>query len=124
MNRNLLLTNAYVGKPLVLNGRELCLSIGKYSLLEYWKNPLFCKDNPSGISEIAALGELIAVCYEDKDELSRMRRMTVDEREECVLNFMLEFDDEIGAVVEGITDRMKSIEAAGVVSAEPGKQEP
>lgn len=146
--RNLMLAEAYIGAPLTLGGRELCLSIGRYSLLEYWKNPFFYTarnkrpqkindvtsaptghgsfpDLPCerGISEVAAMGELIMTCWASKETLADMRRATPEARADLVLEFMLTYEDELGDVAQGIMDRMKSIEAAGVVSIEPGKQE-
>ena len=117
-----LLSRAYVGEPLTLGGRELCLSIGRYSLLEYWRNPLFCKDRPRDISQIAALGELVSVCHADKRELAELRGMNEARRDESTLAFMLDWEDDLQAVVDELTKRMNSIEAAGVVPAEPGKR--
>ncbi len=121
--RNLLLAEAYIGAPLTLGGRELCLSIGRYSLLEYWGNPLFSRGKKSGISEVAAMGELVMTCWASKETLADMRRATPEARADLVLEFMLSYESELGDVAQGIMDRMKSIEAAGVVSIEPGKQE-
>lgn len=147
--RNDLLSQAWTGAPLTLGGREINLSIGKYMLLESWHNPLFPKasrrtttqpnyfsDVPTGHgslagltdrdepSQIEAMGELILVMYSNRQEIKEIQRMTIEKRREAVLEFIIDHDDEIGAITEGITERLKATEAAAVEIDDLGKSEP
>ena len=121
MKRDDLLSRAWTGAPLELDGRELRLSAGRHSLLGYWKNSFFA-DNPNQ-SSLAAMGELVMVCWLDKDELKAVQRMTDEEREKAVIDFMLEYEDQLPDIQEGIQLRMESIKAAVVESELPGKGE-
>ena len=122
MKRDDLLSRAWTGAPLLLNGIELRLSPGRHSLLGYWKNSFFV-DNPEQ-SSLQAMGELILVCWANKDELKELQRMTDEDRAKRVIDFMLEVEDELTAIQEGIELRMQSIKAAIVESELPGKEEP
>ena len=88
--RNNLLEMAWTGPPLMIGGRELVLTWGRFSLLGAWKNPLFHKqdpddpnDKPNRISEPEAMGEVLLVCYATKDELKELRRMSDQQRAVC-----------------------------------------
>lgn len=107
----------------MLDGREMILSIGRYSLLEYWHNPLFDRSNPAPITETQAMGELMLVMHATKDELQELQRMPPEKRRDSVLAFMLAHDDEIGELAEGIQERLKSTEAAAVEIDDLGKHQ-
>ena len=119
MKRDDLLSTAWTGKPLELGGRELRLSAGRHGLLDYWKNSQYHED--SNQTKPAGLGEMVMVCYVTKEELREIQRMTDKEREKAVVDFMLEWEDELPEIAEGIVARMEAIKAAIVESESPGK---
>jgi len=126
--RNNLLEMAWTGPPLMIGGRELVLTWGRYELLGAWKNPLFHKpdpddhdDKPNRISEPCAMGEILLTCSSTIEEIKQLRAMTAKERAGAVLNYMLEHEEEIGDAAIGIQQRIQSIEAAGVEIDDMGK---
>ena len=121
MKRDDLLSTAWTGKPLELGGRELRLSAGRHGLLGYWKNAFF-EEGQTGQSSLAAMGELVMVCYLTKDEVKGVQRMTNEDRAKAVVDFMLEFEDELPEIQAGIQERMEAIKAAIVESESPGKE--
>lgn len=120
MKRDDLLSTAWTGKPLELGGRELRLSAGRHGLLGYWKNAFF-DDGNTGQSSLAAMGELVMVCYLSKEELKEAQRLSDDDRAKAVVDFMLEWEDELPEIQVGIQARMEAIKAAIVESESPGK---
>jgi hypothetical protein len=67
------------------------------------------------------MGELVMVCYLTKDEVKGVQRMTNEDRAKAVVDFMLEFEDELPEIQAGIQERMEAIKAAIVESESPGK---
>ena len=119
--RQNLLESAWTGPPLTLNGRELVLSPGRHSLLGYWKNAFFSENATQ--TPIAAMGELVMICYLTREELRGVQQMSDEMRSLAVIEFMLEHEDALTEVQEGIQARMEAVKAAVVESESPGKED-
>jgi hypothetical protein len=122
MKRDDILSRAWTGEPLMLGGREITLTPVRYALLEYWKNSLFRPDE-STQNAIAAMGELILVCYCEKSEIKELQRMSPEERHEKVMDFILLHEDEFTSVSSGIQKRLEALQASAVESEAKGKEE-
>ena len=122
--RQNLLESAWIGPPLELNGRELKLSPGKHDLLKLWRNAFFSKNPDPDETTIHAMGEMVMVLHAVKTELKALRKMTDAERSEAVTDFLIEYEDEFGAIQKGLEDRMGAFAASMVESESPGKGEP
>lgn len=121
--RECLLSRAWTGAELTLGGRELALASGRFELLRYWKNAIM-GEGGGDQSEVGAMHEVAWAMYLTKDEIKASKRMSDAERREAVLDFALEFEDELAGISDGIKDRLLSIKAAAVESELPGKAEP
>jgi hypothetical protein len=119
--RECLLSRAWTGPELVLDGRALALSTGRYELLRYWKNSIMAEiENEQ--TQVGALHEIAWVMWLTKDEIKAAQRMTTEKRREAVVNFALDYEDELAEIQDGIMERFRSIQAATVESDSPGKE--
>jgi len=121
-NRHNILANAWTGDPLILNGRELVLSAGRYELLKTWGNVLF-SDIETDQSQAHAMHEVALVCYADQDLIGQLRKMNRADRHKSVMDFMLDWEEQLPAVIEGLVERITSVRLSGAESEETGKQE-
>jgi hypothetical protein len=121
--RQNLLNLTWAGPAITIAGREIILSPVRYALLSYWQNCLFTegdsKQNPA-----EGMGEMILAAWATKDEIREIQRMTPEQRQARVMEFMLEHEDEVEAATAAIEERMKSIQASAVEPVTPGKPEP
>ena len=120
--RKNLLDLAWTGAPLTIAGNEICLSHGRRALLASWGNSLFDSKNTDQ-NQSDAMGEIVMVCSATKNRLMEIRGMTDSQRKQAVVEFMLDNEDELDAVFEGVADRLQAIAAANVEPATPGKPE-
>ena len=120
--RDDLLSRAWTGAQLEIGGKPIILSAVRYAVLEYWHNRLFDETNERQ-NAMAAMGELILVCSATREEFKELQRLTVEERAEKVMDFLVEHEEEIDAVSQGVQDRLEAIKAAMVESESPGKGE-
>lgn len=117
-----LLTAAWVGEPLVINGRELILSAGKNELLTHWGNILFDKNSGRDQTEAAAYGEMIVLCMmSGPDEIKEFRSLSEAERHLKVLDFMLYNEDDFERAKEWVDHASRMVSAALVEAMTPGK---
>jgi hypothetical protein len=122
MKRDNLLTFAWTGEPLEHNGRELVLSYGRKEQLAAWGNELF-SDKETDQSRGHAMGEITLVCCSTRDEIKTLKRMTREERHEAVVEFMLDNEEHLARLFDGIEIRIEAIKAASVESETPGKED-
>lgn len=119
--RECLLSRAWTGEPLIVGGRELALSAGRYELLRYWKNAIMA-ETVTDQTEVGALHEIAWVMWMTKDEVKAAKRMTLEKRREAVLDFALDHEEDLLSIEDGIKDRLLSIKAASVEAETPGKE--
>lgn len=120
MKRDNLLSQAWTGEPLELNGRELVLSYGRQELLRAWGNELFC-DGGTDQTAVHAMGEIALVCYSTMPEIYELRKMSREDRHEKVIDFMLNAEADMGRITQGIQDRIDAVKASMVESELLGK---
>jgi hypothetical protein len=121
-NRHNILANAWTGDPLILNGSELVLSAGRYELLKTWGNVLF-SDIESDQSQAHAMHEVALLCYANTAMIVALRKMTREDRHKSVMDFMLDWEEQLPAVIEGLVERITSVRLSGAESEDTGKQE-
>lgn len=113
---------AWVGKPVMLAGRELKITVGRYALLEYFGNQLATSRNLSELTYAQALGEFVMVAHADRDRLAEIRAMTFQERRDEITDFLIEHDGEIERVANELGETLNNVEAAAVEIDDMGKQ--
>lgn len=119
-----LLTAAWAGDPLIINGRELVLSAGKNELLTHWGNILFNKSSGRDQTEAAAYGEMIYLCMlSGADEIRDFRALSESERHQKVMDFMLYNEDDFERAKEWVDHSSQMVSAALVEAMTPGKHE-
>lgn len=112
MDRTQKLTSAWVGKPVILGGRELRVSVGRYSLLEQWRNPFFVTTDRAAVSQVHALGEMMMVFHADSERIKELRSMSESDRAASVTDFLIEHDGEIESKAEELMAKISNTEAA------------
>ena len=121
-NRHNILANAWTGAPLTLAGRELVLTAGRYELLKSWGNVLF-SDTESQQSQTHAMHEVALLCYASSAMIVELRKMTADDRHKAVVDFMLDYEEELPSVIEGLVERITATKLSAAESEGGGKQE-
>ena len=125
MKRDCLLSRAYTGKPLTLNGSEIYYSATANEILREFQTAFFCGDGPGdqthfhGVAEGLMVMELLA--KGDVSRISELREMARQDRHKIVLTFAIENEDEIARLKPEILTRIESAMAATVESEMPGK---
>ena len=122
MNRTELQDNAWTFPGATIGGRVCKLSPARLSLLRRFKNPLITgeadfSEHPGAADEMAAVLSL------PKDEVKALAAMTYEQRADAIMNFGLEYEDEIIGALATINRQMQSTEASAFEAVEaPGKQ--
>ena len=121
-NRHNILATAWTGEPLTLNGRELVLTAGRYELLKSWGNALFA-DGVTDQSQAHAMHEVALLCYADTAMIVALRKMNREDRHKSVLDFMMDWEEQLPAVIEGLVARITSVKLSTAESEGGGKQQ-
>ena len=121
-NRHNILATAWTGEPLTLNNRELVLTAGRYELLKSWGNALFT-DGVTDQSQAHAMHEVALLCYANSFAITELRKMTADDRHKAVLDFMLDYEEELPAVIQGLVERITATKLSTAESEGEGKQQ-
>lgn len=121
-NRHNILATAWTGEPLTLNGKEFVLTAGRYELLKSWGNALFA-DGVSDQSQAHAMHEVALVCYADSAMIVELRKMTREDRHKAALDFMLDWEEQLPAVIAGLVARITSVKLSSAESEGEGKQQ-
>jgi hypothetical protein len=125
MKRECLLSRAYTGNPMTLNGVELAFSPLANEILREFKTALFTGDGDGTQTHQAGLCEGVLVMWllakDDRAGIAELRKMTRPERAARVLDFYLENEAGIDALKPEILARLESIAAAIVESEAGGK---
>jgi len=122
MSRHNILASAWIGEPLTLNGRELVLSAGRYELLKSWGNALFA-DGETDQSSAHAIHEVALLCYANGVMLDALRKMTAEDRHKSVVDFMLDHEAELPAIIDGLVARITAVKYTSAESEDSGKQD-
>jgi hypothetical protein len=120
--RHNILATAWTGAPLTLAGREMVFSSIRYEILKSWGNVLL-SDTESDQSQNHAMHEIALLCYSTKEEIKELRKMTADDRHKAVVDFMLDFEEELPGVIEGLVERITATRLSAAESEGGGKQE-
>jgi len=121
-NRHNILATAWTGEPLTLNDKELVLTAGRYELLKSWCNALFA-DGIADQSQAHAMHEVALLCYADTAMIAELRKMTREGRHKAVLDFMMDWEEQLPAVIEGLVARITSVKLSSAESEGEGKQQ-
>jgi hypothetical protein len=121
MNRTELQDNAWTFPNATIGGRPCKLSPARLSLLRRFKNPLITGEADFAAHPGAA-DEMAFVLSAPREQVKALAAMTHDQRAEAVMNFGLDFEDEIIGALAAINRQMQSAEASAVEAVEaPGK---
>lgn len=121
-NRHNILATAWTGEPLTLNNRELVLTAGRYELLKSWGNTLFV-DGITDQSQAHGMHEVALLCYADKEMIVELRKMTRQDRHKAVLDFMMDWEEQLPAIIEGLVARITSVKLSSAESEGQGKHQ-
>lgn len=125
MKRECLLSRAYTGNPLTLDGVELAFSPLVNEILRELKTAVFTGDGDGSQTHQAGLCEGVLVMWllakGDKAGIAELRAMTREQRAARVLDFYIEHEEGVDALKPEIISRLESVAAAIVESEEVGK---
>ena len=128
MKRECLLSRAYTGIPLTLDGVELAFSPLVNEIVRELKTAFFTGDGDGTQTHQAGLCEGVLVMFllasDDRKGLAALRQMSREDRARRVLDFYLEHEAGIDALKPEIIARMESVAAAIVESEAQGKPHP
>jgi hypothetical protein len=121
MNRTELQDNAWTFPSATIGGRVCRLSPARLSLLRRFKNPLITGEADFAAHPGAA-DEMAFVLSMPREQVKALAAMTDDQRAAAVLDFGLDYEDEIIGALAAINRQMQSIEASAFEAVEsPGK---
>ena len=123
MNRTELQENAWTFPNATIGGRVCRLSPARLSLLRRFKNPLITGEADFAAHPGAA-DEMAFVLSMPRDQVKALAAMTDEQRSEAVMNFGLDYEDEIISALAAINRHMQSIEASAFEAVDaPGKSQ-
>lgn len=124
MKRECLLSSAYVGPEMELNGVKLAYSPLVNELVRQLKCSFFTSGG-TGQTDTGGLVEGIMIMYwlacGEKAKISAHMKKTPEDRSEIVTSFYLENEEGVDTLKPQIIDRMQAAMAASVENEEGGK---
>jgi len=128
MKRECLLSQTYIGEPMIFHGIELAYSPLVNEVLRSLRTAFFHGRGSNGQTEHHGICEGIMVmnmvARDAKQEFHAHINITPDERAKDVLAFYIDNEAEIEALKPAIVARMESAIAASVESEGTGKPHP
>ena len=128
MKRECLLSRAYTGGPMTLEGREIAYSALANEIIREFKTSIFNADAPQDQTDYCGIAECVLVMSllerKDFEGVKALRLMSRPDRHSAVLSFALDHAAEIDRLQTEILARLESLQAAAVESVEPGKSQP
>jgi hypothetical protein len=117
-----ILQTAWTSKPIMLDGRELIFTPGKYELLKSLENRLFI-DHNTDQTENHAIHEVVYFCFKDEEEQFELLEMSKEARHKAVIVFMMKYAKQLPEIVDEIVLRINAAKLSAAESEGGGKQE-
>jgi hypothetical protein len=128
MKRECLLSQSYIGEPMIFHGTELAYSPLVNEILRSLKTAFFHGRGGSDQTEHHGICEGIMVmnmvARDEKQEIHAHINLSPDERAKAVLAFYIDNEAEIESIKPALVARMESAIAASVESEGSGKPLP